>query len=102
MSEREYILSLDINARIRCYHRTESGIVTGFMVQLEFQAENTWRPIIRYDTAHGFAHCDRHRKDGTVTKTALTLAFSEASTFAELDIRRRWKEYIRMFLEEQR
>ena len=102
MSEREYILALDINARIRCYHRTESGAVAGFMVQLECQTENTWRPIIRYDTAHGFAHCDRYRKDGTVTKTALTLTFSEARTFAELDIRRHWKEYIRMFREEQR
>jgi len=99
MPEREYVLSLDLSARIRCYHRTEGGTVTGFTVQLESQVGDSWQPILRYDTAHGFAHCDRYHKDGAVTKTALNLAFGEARTFAELDMRRHWKEYIRMFLE---
>jgi hypothetical protein len=35
----------------------EQGQVLKFAVQLEYDQDG-WQPVIRYDTAHGYAHCD--------------------------------------------
>jgi len=98
--EREYLLSPEVGVRIRCFHRTEKGQIVAFTVQLEIEHEGRWQPVIRYDTAHGFTHCDRYRRNGSVVKTELNLPYSEARTFAEVDIRKHWREYRRYFLGE--
>ena len=97
MSEREYVLPLDMGVQVRCAHRIEKGRVVGFMVQLEVKEASRWEHVIRYDTAHGFAHCDRYRKDGAVIKTEVHLQFNEARTFAEADIRKRWRMYVKAY-----
>jgi hypothetical protein len=44
--------------------------------------------IVRYDTAHGFAHRDLLGIAGVVDKTTMyTQVFNEALDFAEADIR---------------
>jgi len=50
--ERQYLLPVRLDTRIRHYHRTESGRVVEFLVQLEIKVAGSWREAIRYDTAH--------------------------------------------------
>ena len=38
---------------MRHYHRTQARRVVEFVVQLEIEIRNEWKPLIRYDTAHG-------------------------------------------------
>jgi hypothetical protein len=75
----------------------EQREVVAFAVQLETVYAERWTPVIRYDTAHGFAHCDLFSRTGHVSKTPLGMPFGEARTFAERDILKRWEQYIRSF-----
>jgi hypothetical protein len=61
--------------------------VIEFVVQLEVEVRDVWRPVIRYDTAHRYAHIDRHNLRGRSKKERLALNFSEALTRAERDIK---------------
>ena len=69
-----------------------------FTVQLEVFINGLWRPAVRYDSAHGFAHRDRYFLDGRSTKTQLDINFHEALTFADEDIRENWDAYRDRFL----
>ena len=61
-----------------------------------------WKPVVRYDTAHGFAHRDLIAPNGTIDKTPLFLhAFNEALDFSEADLRSNWKNYIAQYLKEE-
>lgn len=63
------------------------GIVTGFVVQYEALIENKWRPVVRYDTAHGFAHRDLLHPGGDTEKQPLYLpSLNLAPTFAIQDL----------------
>jgi len=58
-------------------------------------------PIIRYDTAHGFAHRDLILPTGRVDKTPIFVhTFTEALDFAEADLRANWRGYVERFLKE--
>lgn len=57
-----------------------------------------WRPVIRYDTAHGYAHIDRYDLKGMHEKKRLVITFSEALTRAERDIKQNWPIYREKFL----
>ena len=76
-----------------------SPAVLHFAVQLEIFHNNKWLPVVRYDAAHGFSHMDHYRKDGTNTKSKLNLAWNDALTLADEDIRENWKDYARLFME---
>lgn len=98
--DREFILPLDLNARMRASHHVEKGQVEAFSVQLEIFVGERWKAVVRYDTAHDFAHRDLYAKDGRQLKTPLGMDFNQARTFAQKDILENWQEYRRMFLEE--
>ncbi len=100
MTEREFIIPLELNARMRVWHRIERGQVKAFSVQLEVFLAERWMPVVRYDTAHDFAHRDLHTKDGKQVKTPLGMDFNQARTFAQQDILTNWQEYRRTFLED--
>ena len=100
MAEREFIVPLDLNARLRVWHRIERGQIQSFTVQLEVLFEDQWTPAVRYDTAHGFAHRDLYTKDGRQFKTPLGMDFNHARTFAQKDILMNWQQYRRIFLGE--
>jgi hypothetical protein len=68
------------------------------MVQLEVEVRGAWKPVIRYDTAHGYAHIDRYNLKGVVKKEQLALSFTEALTRAERDIKQNWVVYRERFL----
>ena len=100
MTEREFIIPLELNARMRVWHRIERGQVKAFSVQLEVFLAEYWLPVVRYDTAHDFAHRDLYTKDGKQVKTPLGMEFNQARTFAQQDTLTNWQEYRRTFVED--
>ena len=98
MPETSYTLPVWTDTRIRHYHRTQSGKVVEFVVQLEVEFRGTWKPIIRYDSAHGFAHIDRYNLRGRSKKEKLTSSFGQALTRAEREIKQNWSVYRARFL----
>lgn len=68
------------------------------MLQLEVEVGGSWKGVIRYDTAHGYAHIDRFNLEGKKTKERLNLGFKDALTRAERDIKQNWLLYRDRFL----
>lgn len=99
MNVTEYVIPVGENARKRHYHETYNGKVTGFSVQLEVFVNNLWQAVIRYDSAHGFAHIDQYYLDGRKAKKEFPLKLSEALTLADEDVKENWRAYQKAFLE---
>ena len=70
-----------------------------FVVQLEFEYEGSWREVVRYDCAHGYAHRDSYNLWGKHLKEKLYLTFEDALNLADDDIDDRWEVYKHRFLE---
>ena len=98
MARIEYLLAVWTDTRIRHFHRTERGQIVEFSLQLEIEVEGDWRPVIRYDTAHGSAHIDRFTLRGKRRKEWLGERFREALTRAERDLKQNWQVYREHFL----
>jgi len=99
LSVTEYVVPLGENARKRHYHETVKGKVIAFAVQLEVLLAGQWQVVIRYDSAHGFAHIDRYYRGGRQVKREILLKLEEALTLADEDIKENWKSYQEAFLE---
>ena len=94
-----YCYLLTLSDRKRHEHTTIHGKVVRFVVQYETLVEGAWRPVVRYDTAHGFPHVDRMFPDGHVDKIPLlTTDVGEALTVADEDIEAHWEEYKTTYL----
>ena len=96
MQEIEYIfyLTSESTDRLRVFARKEKGLITEFVVQYEAMIAGQWQPIVRYDTAHGFAHKDIIRPDGQKIKQPLYFeTYNLAFTYATIDIKANWKRY---------
>lgn len=79
-------------ARVRFL--VERDRVTEFVVQLECFIEGKWIPIVRYDTAHGFAHRDLMRPARSPVKKEMQVKdFNEGLTFALKDLAANWEKY---------
>lgn len=103
MKVTRYTYLLTLNDRKRHEHVTEYGAVKRFAVQYETFVDGNWRPVIRYDTAHGFPHMDRIYPDGTVEKIPLlTRDLGEGLTFADKDIDENWARYKEAYLKRKR
>lgn len=101
MKEREFVVLLSHDCRIRHYHSRVRQHVLEFMIQLEVYIKGEWRPIIRYDTAHGFAHRDTFHGDGKTEKVPLSAGdYSSTLIFAEMDLRSNWEMYCERYLKE--
>jgi len=99
MKTTRYVYLLTLNDRKRHEHVLDRGRVIQFIVQYETFIEGEWRPVVRYDTAHGFPHMDKIHSDGTVEKISLfTHDLGEALTFADQDIDENWERYKEMYL----
>jgi hypothetical protein len=92
----EYVRDLDADVRYRVSFVEDRGQVHRFVVQLETVSENQWRPVIRFDTAHGFAHCDRYGPDGSVSRhePLPVSGLNQALTWATRKIRVEWEELL--------
>jgi len=72
----------------------EKGQVFKFVVQYEALLKGKWRPIVRYDTSHGFAHKDIIHYTGEEDKQPLYFQdLNIAFTFAIQDLKNIWKWY---------
>lgn len=90
----EFRRLLDDENALRVRFGLESGQVVEFVVQLECIFENRWVAVIRYDTAHGFAHCDRlHPYEPTLKTRIETRNYNEALTVALNDLGTHWQDY---------
>lgn len=96
----EYVIPLGENARKRHYHKSRAGRIVAFVVQLEVHDKGKWQVVIRYDSAHGFAHIDHYSQSGRKTKKPIEFELTEALTVAEEDIKNNWKRYLKAFLED--
>jgi len=70
------------------------------VVQFETFVNKQWRPVIRYDTAHGHAHKDILDWRGRVIEKIemVNMDYKKALQIASLDIDSNWKIYKRRFL----
>ena len=94
--EVEFRRLLDDNNALRVRFELDRGLVLKFVVQLECRIADRmeWAPVIRYDTAHGFAHCDQlHPYDETVKIVMATIDYNEALNFAIEDLASNWTTY---------
>lgn len=96
-----YPLSGSGNDRLRVKAFKEHGAVIGFTVQYEALIGGQWKPIVRYDTSHGFAHKDLLHPSGREEKQPLYFPdYNLAFTFAIQDLKIAWTWYRRAYEEE--
>jgi hypothetical protein len=103
MSETTYIIDLtpDGENRYRHHHVLEKKQIVEFRVQYEAYIASAWHTIVRYDTAHGFAHRDIMHPDGTETKTTFQhWDYGQVLTFGERDLKQNWSTYRRNYSRE--
>lgn len=98
---KEFFTAYAIDCRKRHFHKRERNKIVEFSIQLEVLIKGKWYPVIRYDTAHRFAHCDIIHWDGKREKLAIpTLDFKDALTYADDDLNQNWNIYRERFLKE--
>ncbi len=96
----EYVLRIGPSDRYRHLHIQQSGKIVFFRVQYETKIGDDWYPVVRYDTAHGFAHRDLLNMHGNIRKTPLfNQNYNDALSFAESDLRTNWLFYKQAFTE---
>lgn len=94
----EYIRRLNAYNALRVRFEIERGRITKFVVQLECRYTGDYQPVVRYDTAHGYAHRDLLHPSGEVEKSDLQEDdYNRAFNFAIGDLRRHWREYYRRY-----
>lgn len=99
MTKKTYIFMLSDMDRKRHEHLVDKGKVVGFVVQYELLLEDKWMPVVRYDTAHGYAHKDLINPDGSKEKIFMGVVdLNEALTLADNDINENWERYKERYL----
>jgi hypothetical protein len=87
--DREFTRSLASGDTVRLAFDLDHGKVTDVLVQLECWIEGRWRPVVRYDTAHGQAHRDLLDWSGQVVEKAwlpVEMDLKKALALAERDL----------------
>lgn len=98
----EFLRLLDEDNALRVGFEVDRGTVLKFVVQLEcrFGEGDDWTAIVRYDTAHGFAHVDRLHPYGDTVKAEMpTQDYKEALNVAIDDLANNWADYRRRYEE---
>lgn len=99
MKETEFLIQLGTTDRFREQHVRSGEKIIHFTVQYETLWQGKWLPVVRYDTAHGFAHRDLYDTQGRTMKTPLLILNSnQALTFAESDLKVNWQVYRERFV----
>jgi len=97
----EYIIRIGPDDRYRHSHIKEKGRIIYFSIQYETKIGDKWHTVVRYDTAHGFAHRDLMNIHGRVDKTPLFKQdYNDALTFAENDLKTNWEYYKKRYMGE--
>jgi hypothetical protein len=99
MKNVEFLVMLTAEDRYRHQHARLRGKIIKFSVQYETKVGQTWLPVVRFDTSHGFAHRDLLDAKGGKRKTPIFAKdLNEALIFAEADIKSNWHMYKEQFL----
>jgi hypothetical protein len=100
----EFRRILDDDNALRVRFDVDRGEIFLFVVQLECKLEGeVWTPVVRYDTAHGFAHRDRMHPRQDSEKTEMRVRdFNEGLTVAMFDLANNWSDYRRRYEEWQK
>ncbi len=96
MSEKFWIQDFETQIdRLRIHFITEQGRVKSIIViQYEAYINGEWRPIVRFDEAHGFFHRDIMSPSGGQEKTArFRNDKNMALTEAIAEIKQHWQSY---------
>jgi hypothetical protein len=98
--EREWTFPIVIDeVQIRCRYGRQGKLILEYTVQLEIWQCNNWQPVIRYDNAHGFCHCDTIHADGSQDKTPVHRGDASANfTWAINELRASWEVQRNRFL----
>lgn len=100
MGDKSFVVPLgeSDSDRYRLYCRTEKGQVIIFRVQYEAFLDGEWRPIVRYDTAHGFPHRDVLRHNRPAEKTTYPgHSSADVLSLGQEDIKRHWQTYRKQY-----
>jgi len=90
----EFRRLLDEANALRVRFELDKGSILKFVVQLECFFETNWVPVVRYDTAHGFAHRDLLHPRQPAEKTEMNVRdFNEGLTLAIFDLTNHWYDY---------
>ena len=101
-TEREWIHELSPQeARVRCRYRRSARRIVEYTVQLEILYQGDWRPVVRFDNAHGFCHRDELHPDGSQVKAPYFAGdANETFTTAIEDIQSHWESHMNRYLRE--
>jgi hypothetical protein len=92
---------LEYGVALRVRFSRNHGQIAAFLVQLEYCIAQRWYPVVRYDTAHGFAHRDILWPDGSQEKQVIPVDdFNDALTYAQHDLRMNYRYYCDRFREQ--
>jgi hypothetical protein len=102
MVTREWIIDVSLDeAQIRCRYRRQGNQILDYTVQLEVWHQGRWQPVVRYDNAHGFCHCDTLHPDGSQDKTPIYRGDANANfTWAIRELRMNWEAHRNRYLAE--
>lgn len=89
--------------RLRCKYKRRAKSILQYSVQLELFDEGVWKPIVRFDNAHGFCHRDTLHRDGSQEKTAVFIGTpNNTFTWAIKEAQGSWEAHRARFLGEPR
>ncbi len=92
--QEDFVIVLTQDDEILVHLERESGLVVEFSVQYRARIQGEWWAIVRFDTAHGYAHKDISHPDGTTETQELKLDdYGIALTHALRDVKMRWDFY---------
>lgn len=99
--DEEFFIPLFRGDAIRVRFDADRGTVTAFTAQYEVWADGSWRPAVRYDSAHDRPHRDTLNWAGDVIDKEWMregMGANEALTFAENDLKANADRYREEFL----
>ncbi len=103
MVQKAYRVDFTLDDLMRVRFTTEKGRVTRFVVQYQALIEGAWKAVVRFDTAHGYAHKDTLHPDGSKEKQSLfILTYGQALTNAIADIMANWSKYRQTYEKEMK
>jgi hypothetical protein len=96
----EFRRFLDDENALRVRFDLGRGEIHSFVVQLECLSKGKWTPVVRYDTAHGFAHRDKMYPGRITEKSKIPVRnYNDGLNFAINDLEANWREYRRRYEE---
>jgi hypothetical protein len=88
-------------AQIRSRYRRQGQRILDYTVNWEIWHSKAWQPVVRYDNAHWFCHCDTMHADGSQDKTPILRGDANPNfTWSIKELRANWESHRSRFLAE--